>query len=75
MEPRARIRRPGWRRLAVPALAAGLVAGTPAPESKEPAESAEPSVGLDQLLRLPESLQMESHARGGATDRHERPRG
>ncbi len=68
MEPRARrIRRPGWRRLATLALAAGLVAGTPAPESKEPTESAEPSVGLDQLLRLPESLEVESQARGGAT--------
>ena len=52
-------------------LAAGLVAGTPTAESEEPAE---PIVGLDQLLRLPESLELGASERGGATAREWRTR-
>ena len=59
-------RRPqGWRVGAVSALAAGLMAGSPAPEAKEAAEP--PTVDLDRLLRLPESLELDAAERGGAT--------
>ncbi len=55
----------GWWVGAVSALAAGLMAGTPAPEADEAAEP--PAVDLDRLLRLPESLVVDAAERGGAT--------
>ena len=54
-----------WQVGALSALAAGLMAGTPAPEVNEAADP--PVVDLDRLLRLPQSLEVEAVERGGAT--------
>lgn len=67
----ARGRVTGWVAVWAGLLVCGVVGLASADESGEPAsgevDAPPPAVGLDQLLRLPESYQSDAELRGGAT--------